>query len=94
MTYEDETLRSPNVRSLPSPNITQEDHTRRYSVHEVLLSEGSHFGDWTLLGEKIGSLSAIAVGEVVCAVITKEKFDSAIGPLPNLPPDDQKCVNL
>ncbi|CAA6666012.1 unnamed protein product [Spirodela intermedia] len=82
MTYDDQTLRSPNVRSLPSPNITQEDHAHRNSVHEVLFSEGSHFGDWTLLGEKIGSL-----------IITKEKFDSAIEPLPNLPPDDQKLKN-
>nr|KJB64985.1 hypothetical protein B456_010G074600 [Gossypium raimondii] len=53
-------------------------------------TEGSYFGEWTLLGEQIGSLSAIAVGDVTCALLTKEKFDSVVGPLTKLSQDDHK----
>ncbi|KAK9947785.1 hypothetical protein M0R45_003390 [Rubus argutus] len=33
---------------------------------------------------------SVAVGDVICAVLTKEKFDSVIGPLTKLTQDDQK----
>uniref|UniRef100_A0A1D1YQF2 protein-serine/threonine phosphatase n=1 Tax=Anthurium amnicola TaxID=1678845 RepID=A0A1D1YQF2_9ARAE len=89
VTYDAEMLQSSNIRGLPSVN-TEQDHSQSSSENEVLFLEGSHFGEWALLGEKIFSLSAVAVGEVVCAVITKEKFDSAVGPLPKLPLDDRK----
>ncbi|MQM20593.1 hypothetical protein Taro_053617 [Colocasia esculenta] len=92
VTYDGEVLQKPSIRSLPSVIIEQQHQSQNNSENEVLFSEGSHFGEWTLLGEKISSLSAVAVGEVVCAVITKDKFDSAIGPLPKLPPDDRKYV--
>ncbi|KAI3810813.1 hypothetical protein L1987_20435 [Smallanthus sonchifolius] len=45
-------------------------------------NEGSYFGEWTLLGEHIDSLNVVALGNVVCAVLTKEKFESVVGPLP------------
>ncbi|XP_078431849.1 protein phosphatase 2C and cyclic nucleotide-binding/kinase domain-containing protein [Wolffia australiana] len=88
MTYDDAFLQSPNLFGLP--HESQKDNGQRRSIHELLLTEGSHFGDWTLLGEKIESLTAVAVGQVVCGIISKEKFESAIGPLPNPPSDDQK----
>ena len=91
MTYDDAFLQSPNVLGFPIRNV--EDHSHQNSVHEILLSEGGHFGDWTLLGERIDSLTAYAVGDVVCVVITKDKFESAIGPLPSLHHDDHKYVN-
>ncbi|KAI3801950.1 hypothetical protein L1987_30069 [Smallanthus sonchifolius] len=47
-------------------------------------NEGSYFGEWTLLGERIDSLNVVALGNVVCAVLTKEKFESVIGPLPKI----------
>eukprot|EP01018_Ginkgo_biloba_P033871 Gb_14360 [translate_table: standard] len=50
--------------------------------------EGSYFGEWTVLGEQIGALTAIASGDVVCRIITKEKFDSVVGPLQRIIQDD------
>ncbi|KAK9055041.1 hypothetical protein SSX86_026121 [Deinandra increscens subsp. villosa] len=47
-------------------------------------NEGSYFGEWTLLGECINSLNVVALGNVVCAVLTKEKFESVVGPLPKI----------
>lgn len=36
------------------------------------------------------SLSAVAMREVVCVVLTKEKFETAVGPLTNLADDTHK----
>ncbi|PON92608.1 cAMP-dependent protein kinase regulatory subunit [Trema orientale] len=53
-------------------------------------TEGRYFGEWTLLGEYNDSISAVAIGDVICAVLTKENFESAVGPLRKLSQDDQK----
>ncbi|KAF8400848.1 hypothetical protein HHK36_014151 [Tetracentron sinense] len=90
ITFEMDLIRSPNVCSLLSDNQKQEDHTRGNKELSVEKTEGSYFGEWALLGEHIDSLSAIAVGDVVCAVLTKEKFDSVVGPLAKLSQDAQK----
>lgn len=44
-------------------------------------SEGGYFGEWTLLGEYVDSLHIVALGDVVCVVLTKEKFELVIGPV-------------
>ncbi|KAG0491875.1 hypothetical protein HPP92_005273 [Vanilla planifolia] len=51
--------------------------------HVVELTDGNHFGEWTLMGESVTSLSAVSVGDSLCSIITKEKFDSAVGSAPN-----------
>ncbi|KAG6390956.1 hypothetical protein SASPL_148702 [Salvia splendens] len=78
-------LQSVSLSSLIGPK--QDDGV---SVKSFEKNEGSYFGEWTLLGEHITSLSAIAVGDVVCSIVTKEKFDSVVGesvrsPLRELP---------
>ncbi|KAL2534238.1 Protein phosphatase 2C and cyclic nucleotide-binding/kinase domain-containing protein [Abeliophyllum distichum] len=53
-------------------------------------TDGSYFGEWTLLGENVSFLSITAVGDVVCSILTKEKFDSVVGPLAKHSQDDHK----
>lgn len=80
-----------NASSLVSEN--QEDElVQNNHIISVKKPEGSYFGEWTLLGEQISSLKITAVGEVVCAVLTKEKFDLVVGPLEKLPQDYSKYV--
>jgi serine/threonine protein kinase len=49
---------------------------------------GSYFGEQVLLGEQINSITAVAIGNVVCLMITKEKFDSVVGPFHRISQDD------
>ncbi|OVA20281.1 Cyclic nucleotide-binding domain [Macleaya cordata] len=90
ITYAKDLIKSSNFASLLSDTTKQEDDTPSDKELLVEKTEGSYFGEWALLGEEISSLSAIAVGDVICAVVTKEKFDSAIGPLTKLSQDDRK----
>ncbi|CAN6272307.1 unnamed protein product [Urochloa humidicola] len=55
----------------------------------VEIDEGGHFGEWTLIGETI-TFTAIAVGDVTCSTIAKEKFDAIVGPLPKLSQADSR----
>ncbi|KAA3457816.1 protein phosphatase 2C [Gossypium australe] len=90
ITFDRDLLSSPNVCSLKSDNLNEDDDQQTGKELSVEKTEGSYFGEWTLLGEQMDSLSAVAVGDVMCAVLTKEKFDSVVGPLTKLSQDDQK----
>lgn len=91
ITCEMDLVKSVNSSSLMSEVENQEDgvSSKNFSVEKT---EGSYFGEWALLGECLSSLSAVAVGDVVCSVLTKEKFDSIVGPLAKLSQDDNKYV--
>lgn len=84
-------VKSVNASSL-MPEVEKQDGGMSSKSFSVEKTEGSYFGEWTLLGERISSLSAIAVGDVVCSVLTKEKFDSVVGPLAKFSQDDHKYV--
>ncbi|KAK7314428.1 hypothetical protein VNO77_32951 [Canavalia gladiata] len=90
ITFDADLLTSPNACSL-KPDIQNEDGDIQ-SRRELLIEkpEGSYFGEWALLGEPIGSLSAVAVGDVVCALLTKDKFESVIGSLQKISQEDHK----
>ncbi|GFS41212.1 protein phosphatase 2C and cyclic nucleotide-binding/kinase domain-containing protein [Actinidia rufa] len=90
ITADVEVINKPNTGSLTSDKSKQDNDMQRYKEFFVEKPEGSYFGEWTLLGENIGSVSAVAVGDVVCAVLTKEKFESVVGPLAKLSQDDHK----
>ncbi|KAK6944938.1 PPM-type phosphatase-like domain, partial [Dillenia turbinata] len=90
VTFDWDLIKNPNVCSLVHDNQKQDDDLRCDKELLVEKTEGSYFGEWALLGEDVGSLKAVAVGSVVCAVLTKEKFDSIVGPLARLSQDDQK----
>ncbi|KAL5768782.1 hypothetical protein ACOSP7_015327 [Xanthoceras sorbifolium] len=90
ITFDADLLSNPNVCSLKSDNQNEDDNPQSSTELIVEKIEGSYFGEWTLLGEQMGSLSAVAVGDVVCAILTKEKFDLVVGPLTKLSQDDQK----
>lgn len=92
ITFDMDLLSCPSVCSLKSDNPKEDYNQQTGKVLSVEKTEGSYFGEWTLLGEQIGSLSAIAVGDVTCALLTKEKFDSVVGPLTKLSQDDHKYV--
>ncbi|KAL5572619.1 hypothetical protein UlMin_022216 [Ulmus minor] len=90
ITFDAHIASSPNVCSLKFDNQNEVDNPPGSEELSVEKTEGSYFGEWTLLGEYIDSISAVAVGDVVCAVLTKEKFESVVGPLRKLSQDDQK----
>ncbi|KAB2024248.1 hypothetical protein ES319_D06G074800v1 [Gossypium barbadense] len=90
ITFDMDLLSCPSVCSLKSDNPKEDNDQQIGKELSVEKTEGSYFGEWTLLGEQIGSLSAIAVGDVTCALLTKEKFDSVVGPLTKLSQDDHK----
>lgn len=92
ITFDAELISNPNVCSLKSDNQKEEENLQSCQELSVEKKEGSYFGEWALLGEHIDSLSAVAVSDVVCAVLTKEKFDSVVGPFTKLSQDDQKYV--
>lgn len=85
--------RSPNMYSLMTANQV-ENHGEKHGELSIEKDEGSYFGEWGILGEDIGSISATSIGDVVCLVLTREKFESAIGPLAVLTRDDNKYVSL
>lgn len=90
ITFGAELLESQNVSSLGSEITKEYDNLETETEVSIEKEEGSYFGEWALLGELKDSLSAVAVGEVVCVVLTKEKFESAVGPLTNLADDTHK----
>ncbi|XP_076946134.1 protein phosphatase 2C and cyclic nucleotide-binding/kinase domain-containing protein-like isoform X2 [Bidens hawaiensis] len=78
----DSYISSENASSLMSDiQKLDEDSGAELSMEK---NEGSYFGEWTLLGERIDSLNVTALGNVVCAVLTKQKFESVVGPLPKI----------
>ncbi|XP_044464184.1 protein phosphatase 2C and cyclic nucleotide-binding/kinase domain-containing protein-like [Mangifera indica] len=90
ITFDANLLSNPNICSLKSENQQEDDNLQSSKELSVKKTEGSYFGEWTLLGEHMGSFSAVAVDDVVCAILTKEKFDLVVGPLTKLSQDDQK----
>ncbi|XP_054812249.1 protein phosphatase 2C and cyclic nucleotide-binding/kinase domain-containing protein isoform X2 [Prosopis cineraria] len=90
ITFDSDLLRNPNACSLKPDCQNENDDLQSTKDVSIEKPEGSYFGEWTLLGENIGTLSAVAVGDVLCTVLTKEKFQSEIGPLKKLSKEDQK----
>ncbi|XP_038878756.1 protein phosphatase 2C and cyclic nucleotide-binding/kinase domain-containing protein isoform X1 [Benincasa hispida] len=91
ITFDAELMSSSNVYSFNYPSQKEDDAAQSGNEISTIRKEGSYFGEWALLGEHIGFLRAVAVGDVVCGILTKEKFESVVGPLPNLSQDDQKA---
>lgn len=92
ITFDTDLLRNPNVSSLMFDNQKESNNSQSSLELSVEKTEGSYFGEWALIGEDIGSLRAVAMGDVVCAVLLKGKFDSVVGPLTKLSQDDSKYV--
>ena len=92
ITFDADLLRNPNVSSLKFDILKENDNSQNSPEFSLEKTEGSYFGEWALIGEPIGSLRAVAMGDVVCAVLTKENFDSVVGPLTKLSQDDHKYV--
>ncbi|KAM0061086.1 putative cGMP-dependent protein kinase AGC-PKA-PKG family [Helianthus debilis subsp. tardiflorus] len=74
-------ISSENASSLMSDIQKMDEESGSGTELSMEKNEGSYFGEWTLLGERIDSLNVVALGDVVCAVLTKEKFESVVGPL-------------
>ncbi|KAF2283025.1 hypothetical protein GH714_043392 [Hevea brasiliensis] len=90
LTFDAHILGSPNVGSLKSDNQKEDNNLMSGKMLSLEKTEGSYFGEWVLLGEDIGSLSAVAVGDCMCSILTKENFDSVVGPLTKLSQDVEK----
>ncbi|KAF1859222.1 hypothetical protein Lal_00009806 [Lupinus albus] len=83
-------LTCPNACSLKADIQNEDDDKLGGRELSIEKPEGSYFGEWALVGEHIGSLSAVAVGDVVCVVLTKEKFESVVGSIRKLSHEDLK----
>ena len=57
---------------LVSAQTKQAQSSQQNDNYVVEIDEGGHFGEWALIGETI-SFTAIAVGDVTCSTIAKEK---------------------
>nr|XP_043618741.1 protein phosphatase 2C and cyclic nucleotide-binding/kinase domain-containing protein [Erigeron canadensis] len=87
----DSYISSQNASSLMSDaQKVDDDDVPSGSQLSMEKTEGSYFGEWTLLGECIKSLHVIALENVVCAVLTKERFESVVGPLPKILQDEYR----
>ncbi|RLM79786.1 protein phosphatase 2C and cyclic nucleotide-binding/kinase domain-containing protein [Panicum miliaceum] len=74
---------------LVSAQTKQAQSSQQNDNYVVEIDEGGHFGEWALIGETI-SFTAIAVADVTCSTIAKEKFDTIVGPLPKLSQADAR----
>ena len=92
ITFDAELMSSSNVYSFNYASQEEDDATQCGNEIVAIKKEGSYFGEWGLLGERVGFLQAVAVGDVICSILTKEKFESVVGPLPKLSQDDQKYI--
>lgn len=90
ITFGTEVLESQNISSLKTEITKEYENLEIGTEVSIEKQEGSYFGEWALLGELKDSLSVVAVGEVVCVILTKENFESAVGPLTNLSDDSHK----
>lgn len=90
LTFPADTIRSPNVCSLKCDDLKDSDVLLDEKEITMEKSEGSYFGEWVLLGQQLGPLGAVAVGDVTCALLTKVKFDSVVGPLAKLSRGNEK----
>ncbi|WVZ14197.1 hypothetical protein V8G54_011763 [Vigna mungo] len=92
ITFDSDLLTSPNAYSLKPDIQNEEDDVQSRTELSIEKPEGSYFGEWTLYGERIGSINAVAVGDVVCALLTKDKFESVIGSIQKISQEDHKYV--
>ncbi|CAM8923950.1 unnamed protein product [Rhodiola kirilowii] len=90
ITFNSDILKSHNVSSLIPDSASQDDELQNNVEITVQKKEGSYFGEWALIGEELRAVHVTAVGDVTCAVLTKETFDSVVGPLTKLSQNDQK----
>ncbi|XP_027923207.1 protein phosphatase 2C and cyclic nucleotide-binding/kinase domain-containing protein isoform X1 [Vigna unguiculata] len=90
ITFDSDLLTSPNAYSLKPDIQNEEDDVQSRTELSIEKPEGSYFGEWTLYGERIGSINAVAVGDVVCALLTKDKFESVIGSIQKISQEDHK----
>uniref|UniRef100_A0A2P2LHU2 protein-serine/threonine phosphatase n=1 Tax=Rhizophora mucronata TaxID=61149 RepID=A0A2P2LHU2_RHIMU len=90
ITFDAELLDRINLGSLRSDGHKKDNDLQSGKKLSLEKTEGSYFGEWALLGELIGGISVVAVGTCICSVLTKEKFDSVVGPLAKFSQDDEK----
>ncbi|XP_065851430.1 protein phosphatase 2C and cyclic nucleotide-binding/kinase domain-containing protein [Euphorbia lathyris] len=90
LTFDADVFSNTNVGSLNIENQNEDNSYLSGKRLSLEKTEGDYFGEWALLGEDVGSLSAVAVGDCTCSILTKEKFDSVVGPLTKLSHDAEK----
>ncbi|KAJ1375490.1 RmlC-like jelly roll fold, partial [Sesbania bispinosa] len=78
--FDADLLTSANASSLRPDIQNDDDDVQSRRELSIEKPEGSYFGEWALLGENIGSLTAVAVGDVVCALLTKDNLNQLLAP--------------
>lgn len=92
LTFDADLLTSPNTYSLKSDIENEDDDVQSGTELSIEKPEGSYFGEWSLLDQHIGSLTAVAEDDVECALLTKDKLESVIGSLQKISQEDHKYV--
>lgn len=90
LTFDADLLTSPNTYSLKADIENEDDDVQSGTELSIEKPEGSYFGEWSLLDQQIGSLTAVAEDDVVCALLTKDKLESVIGSLQKISQEDHK----
>lgn len=93
ISFDMDSVKGVNAPSL-KPDVEKMDDDMSSKSISLEKTEGSYFGEWILLGEHLSSFSVIAVGNVVCSILTRENFDSVVGPLPRLSQADKYAFLL
>lgn len=91
--FDSEIVHKPNTRSLVAGNPKEEKYIQTNKEISLEKTEGSYFGEWMLAGEQVGLINAVAVGDVACFVLTKEKFEDVVGPLTKISQNDRKPMD-
>ncbi|KAI4380400.1 hypothetical protein MLD38_006596 [Melastoma candidum] len=94
LTFQANAIRNPKLCSLTSDDLKENDSLLDDKEITVEKIEGNYFCEWVLLGEQLSPIGAVAVGDVTCALLTKEKFDSVVGPLAKLSRGKEKETNI
>ncbi|KAL9242331.1 hypothetical protein vseg_016343 [Gypsophila vaccaria] len=92
--FDADVFENPNIYNLKSDSQIQDDDIQSNKRLTVEKLEGSYFGEWAVLGEQVNQMTIHAVGDVICSVLTKEQFDSVVGPLTRISQDSQKLKEL
>lgn len=90
--FNSDVLKSHHVSSLIPDSASQDGDLQDNLEMSIQKTEGSYFGEWALVGEELRSINVTAIGDVTCAVLSKEVFDAVVGPLTKLSQNDQKYV--
>ncbi|GAA0174693.1 non-receptor serine/threonine protein kinase [Lithospermum erythrorhizon] len=90
--FDKDSMRNVYASSFLSENQNQIADMQDDNELSVEKTEGYFFGEWTLFDETVSSMKITAMDDVMCSILTKENFESVVGPLSKLLQEDYKST--